>query len=309
MPKLVNLGSLCIDLVFSVPNIAQEGETVAGSDVAEYPGGKGLNQSIAASMAGSSVSHYGAVGKDGAILLDALSGAGVNTSHILRLPQNSGRAFVQVDGQGQNAIVIDGGANRQIPITLVEEALSTLDAGDWLLLQNEINDLEQVIERADALGAQIALNLAPIDYRISAYPYSLLDLLIVNKVEGQAVAGSTDEGVDLALNLVEKFPTTSILLTDGRKGSYLLDVESDTLTTTGAFAVDVVDETAAGDAFVGYFMSGLVEQKDKLLGLLDATAAGAIAVSRNGAATSIPSREDVVQLLKRQKINQENQVR
>ena len=309
MPKLVNLGSLCIDLVFSVPNIAQEGETVAGSDMAEYPGGKGLNQSIAASMAGSSVSHYGAVGKDGAILLDALSGAGVNTSHILRLPQNSGRAFIQVDGQGQNAIVIDGGANRQIPITLVEEALSTLDAGDWLLLQNEINDLEQVIERADALGAQIALNLAPIDYRISAYPYSLLDLLIVNKVEGQAVAGSTDEGVDLALNLVGKFPTTSILLTDGRKGSYLLDVESDTLTTTGAFAVDVVDETAAGDAFVGYFMSGLVEQKDKLLGLLDATAAGAIAVSRNGAATSIPSREDVVQLLKQQKINQENQVR
>ena len=304
-PKLVNLGSLCIDFVYSVPNIAREGETVSSLGQQQFPGGKGLNQSVSAALAGIAVHHHGSIGADGALLREALEGAGVNVDSILLSDSDSGRAFIQVDGSGSNAIVIDGGANRLITKTQMKAAFDTMGQADWLLLQNEINDLEEVIRQGADRDLKIALNLAPVDQRIKDYPLDMLDLLIVNLVEGQAVSGTSDSGIALAEKISDLLPRTSVLLTEGKNGSILIDCSNRLRIETGSFNVEVVDETAAGDAFVGYFMAGLVESREMGLLLKEASAAGALAVSRHGAATSIPKRTDVQALLEAQSVSQE----
>ena len=302
--KLVNLGSLCIDEVYSVPNIAREGETVSSLGRHQFPGGKGLNQSISASLAGTKVLHHGAVGSDGDILLTALKAAGVDVSGVALSQVDSGRAFIQVDSRGRNAIVIDGGANRSISTEQRQLALEQMEPSDWLLLQNEINDLDKVIRAGEEHGLKMALNLAPVDARITDYPLELLDMLIVNQLEGRAVADSQDSGLVLAEQIANLFPTTSIMLTEGKNGSILIDRENRLVVETGIFVMDVVDETAAGDAFVGYFLSGLVENKAIDLVVKEASAAGALAVSKSGAATSIPKRSEVEKLLGEQPITQ-----
>ena len=304
-PKLVNLGSLCIDFVYSVPNIAREGETVSSLGQQQFPGGKGLNQSVSAALAGITVHHHGSIGADGALLREALEGAGVIVDNVLVSESDSGRAFIQVDASGSNAIVIDGGANRSITPGQVKAALDAMGPADWLLLQNEINDLDEVIRQGADRGLKIALNLAPVDQRIKNYPLDMLDLLIVNLVEGQAVSGTSDTGVALAEKIADLLPATSVLLTEGKNGSIMIDCENRLRIETGSFDVEVVDETAAGDAFVGYFMAGLVESRELGLLLKEASAAGAVAVSRPGAATSIPQRTDVEAMLHAQSVSQE----
>ncbi len=304
--KLVNLGSLCVDYVYSVPNIAREGETVSSLGVERFPGGKGLNQSISASLAGAKVEHYGSVGSDSDLLLNALQGAGVDITGVSVTDHNSGQAFIQVDSEGRNAIVIEGGANRQITKPLIEKALDGVDEGDWLLLQNEINDLEWIINEGARRGVRMALNLAPVDSRIKSYPLTKLALLIVNRVEAQAITGDDQTGAALARSVSLLLPETVVLLTEGKEGSILIDPASRLSTKTGAFEIDVVDETAAGDSFVGYFMAGLVENKDFTTSLIEASAAGALAVSGRGAASSIPDRRNVEELILKQSINQEN---
>ncbi len=296
---------MCIDYVYSVPNIAREGETVSSLGVTQFPGGKGLNQSISAALAGVTVHHHGSIGTDGELLRSALKEAGVDVGGVLVSEGDSGRAFIQVDGLGRNAIVIDGGANRLVTAEQVKIAFNGMGSADWLLLQNEINDLDEVIRGGDELGLKIALNLAPVDKRIKDYPLDLLKLLIVNQVEGQAVADCNEKGLALAESISKLLPTTSILLTEGKNGSILIDCENRLRVETGSFGVDVVDETAAGDAFVGYFMAGLVSAREPGLVLKEASAAGAVAVSRHGAASSIPKRVDVDTLLQKQSISQE----
>ena len=296
---------MCIDYVYSVPNIAREGETVSSLGVTQFPGGKGLNQSISAALAGVTVHHHGSIGTDGELLRSALKEAGVDVGGVLVSEGDSGRAFIQVDGLGRNAIVIDGGANRLVTAEQVKIAFNGMGPADWLLLQNEINDLDEVIRGGDELGLRIALNLAPVDKRIKDYPLDLLKLLIVNQVEGQAVADCNEKGLALAESISKLLPTTSILLTEGKNGSILIDCENRLRVETGSFGVDVVDETAAGDAFVGYFMAGLVSAREPGLVLKEASAAGALAVSRHGAASSIPKRVDVDALLGEQSISQE----
>jgi ribokinase len=187
----------------------------------------------------------------------------------------------------------------------VKAALDAMGPADWLLLQNEINDLDEVIRQGADRGLKIALNLAPVDQRIKDYPLDMLDLLIVNLVEGQAVSGTSDTGVALAEKIADLLPATSVLLTEGKNGSIMIDCENRLRIETGSFDVEVVDETAAGDAFVGYFMAGLVESRELGLLLKEASAAGAVAVSRPGAATSIPQRTDIEAMLHAQSVSQE----
>ena len=152
----------------------------------------------------------------------------------------------------------------------------------------------------------MALNLAPVDCRVESYPLAELTLLIVNRVEGQSVAGCEQIGTALARSISALLPETIVLLTEGKEGSVLIDPVKHLSTKTGSFEVEVVDETAAGDAFVGFFMAGLVENKDFTTSLIEASAAGALAVMTHGAATSIPDRSSVEELMLNQNISQEN---
>ncbi len=294
MGTLVNLGSLCIDHVYQVPNLSQAGETVASSSHAVFAGGKGLNQSLAAARAGARVRHVGCVGPDGDFLLEVLRTARVDVTGVRRVEEVSGHAVIQVDESGQNTIVIAGGANRCIAACDIETALATLGQGDWLLLQNEINDLQVVLDAADQAGAKLAFNVAPVDGRELAYDLRAVNLLIVNEIEAAALAGQSDPD-DAFAALGALLPHTDLVLTLGAEG--LLFGRGATRQRLPAFTVSAVDETAAGDAFIGFLMAGLLGGLSMQQALNWGSAAGAVAVTRAGAATSIPELADIQSLL------------
>ena len=302
LAKLVNVGSLCIDFVYSVPSLVKAGETVASVQRQVFAGGKGLNQSLAAARAGAGVAHFGAIGTDGDMLLEQLRADGIDVEGVLRLEGPSGHAVIQVDTAGHNAIVISGGSNRAIPDTLIAQALDCLEPSDWLLLQNEINDVDRVIRQAADQQANIALNVAPPDQRIGQYPLELLRLLVVNEPEAMALAGVTETAAAFAA-LVQAYPQTSTVLTMGKDGLLCFDASQGSQTQWAAFNVAPVDETAAGDAFVGYLLAGLVSGQTLEQALPKASAAGALAVTREGAAPSIPMSTEVDELLRQQSLS------
>ncbi|MXY52615.1 MAG: ribokinase [Gammaproteobacteria bacterium] len=292
--KLVNLGSLCIDHVYSVPEITGPGETVASLGHEVFPGGKGLNQSVAAARAGAEVTHFGCVGEDGAWLKEVLAEAGVDASGVRVATGASGHAVIQVNAAGENAIVIAGGSNRELTEADVTSALDALGPGDWLLLQNEINDLEGVLAAAADRGARVAFNVAPVDGREAGYDLSGTALLIVNEIEAAALAGEDDPPAALR-SLCQRYPNMDVVLTLGREG--LLYANRDETRTMPAYSVQAVDETAAGDAFIGYLMATLLAGDEMAPALRKASAAGALAVTRAGAASSIPPPAEVEALL------------
>ena len=290
MPRLVNLGSLCVDHVYGVPNITSAGETVASRSHAVFPGGKGLNQSLAAARAGAEVAHAGCIGSDGLWLRDELAGAGVDVSLVREVDTPSGHAVIQVNPRGENAIVIAGGANRVLTAADRDAAFARCGPDDWLLLQNEINDLEAVLAGAEAVGCRVAFNVAPVDGRERGYDLGGVALLILNEVEAAALAGvpEPDPALDV---LCRRYPSCDVVITLGRDG--LRHGRGDARLRLEAFAADAVDETAAGDAFVGYLMAALLEGKPMREALVLGSAAGALAVTQAGAASSIPGREAV----------------
>ncbi len=294
MPRIINLGSLCTDYVYGVPNITSAGVTIASLDRQVFPGGKGLNQSIAIARAGGEVHHFGAVGPDGSALIETLTREEVDASGVLELDGASGHAFIQVDSEGRNAIVIFGGTNRTIPGELFHRALDRADPGDWLLLQNETNDVDEAIRMAHERNVAVALNLAPADARIHTYPIDLVDLLIVNEDEGEALTGTKDPEAALE-KMSNTYPNTSVVLTMGVGG--LICRADGAETRLGTFTVEAVDETAAGDAFVGYLIESIVGGVPLHDALVRASAAGALAVTQPGAAPSIPTNTQVAQFL------------
>lgn len=294
MPKLVNLGSLCIDNVYRVPGIAGPGETVASASHDVFPGGKGLNQSIAAARAGAEVVHVGCVGPDGEWLRDTLADEGVDASGVRTVDGSSGHAVIQVNEAGENAIVIAGGANRTLTGEDVDGALAQLGPEDWLLLQNEINDLPAVLAAAKARGCRVAFNVAPVDGREAGYDLSGVGLLIVNEIEAAALAGETRPHA-AAATLAARYPATDVVLTLGRDG--LIHRRGEHESTLAAYSATAVDETAAGDAFIGFFMAALLAGDPMPEALRMGAAAGALAVTVAGAASSIPTLADVLAIV------------
>ncbi len=297
MPKIVNLGSLCFDRVYHVPAIARVGETLRASGVSLFPGGKGLNQSLAARRAGAEVLHVGCVGSDGEPLRALLRAAGIDVTHLrLQADIPTAHAIIQLTSDGNNAIVIVGGSNLEIRADDIDVALASLGDGDWLLLQNEINDLDVVLRRAHAQGAKVCMNLAPWSQAADAYPLEFVALLVVNENEAHGLTRETDSGTALA-RLRTRCPDTTVVVTLGEHG--LLHDAGDGLRAVPPFAVHAVDGTGAGDAFIGYLLASL-QQGEPLARALDlGSAAGALAASRAGAATSIPTRADVLALVAR----------
>ncbi|MEZ5560528.1 MAG: ribokinase [Pseudomonadales bacterium] len=294
MSKLVNLGSLCIDHVYEVPRLARAGETVASTGYARHAGGKGLNQSLAAARAGARVAHFGCIGADGALLRQVLAAEGVDVGGIREVAEPSGHGVIQVAPDGDNAIVIAGGANRAVTPADVAAALNACAADDWLLLQNEINDLPGVLSAAAARGTRVAFNVAPVDGREQHYDLGSVALLVVNEIEAAALAGRDAPAAALEV-LAQRFPAAAVVLTQGAEG--LRWRAPDSAGYVPAIAVQAKDETAAGDAFTGYLMAGLLAGASLAQALRQGAAAGALAVTVAGAAPSIPARSAVQQLL------------
>ena len=289
MAKILNIGSLNLDYVYAVPHFVAAGETLLSSRRDVFAGGKGLNQTVAAARAGAKVFHGGAVGADGGMLLDLLRDAGADVSAVAPVAVPTAHAIIQVSPQGENSIIILGGANRAVSPETVAAALDKVDAGDILLLQNEINGLDGIIRRAAEKGLRILFNPAPMEASVKDLPLQLLDTLIVNEGEGQALGGDMDA-------LRAAYPRQRILLTQGSRGACLW-TGSECLFQP-AFPVKAVDTTAAGDCFLGYYAAALAESLPYSEAMRLAAAASALAVQRQGAAPSIPLRREVEGFLK-----------
>lgn len=293
--KVLNFGSLNIDHVYRVPHVVQVGETISSTDLHTYPGGKGLNQSIALGKAGVKVYHAGAIGREGTFLLDILKEAGADVGLVRVLEdEKTGHAIIQNDDDGDNCIILYGGANRRITREQIDGVLEQFAAGDFLVLQNEINELPYLIDRAYEKGMQIVLNPSPMDEIIMGLSLEKITYLILNEIEAGQILGmevGEREGDFLLKELAKRFPGLQIVLTLGGDGSLYTD--GDRVIRQKIYRVRAVDTTAAGDTFSGYFLAGVLKDLSIEAAMDLAARASAITVTRNGAGVSIPEYEEV----------------
>ena len=286
--KVLNYGSLNVDYVYSVDHIIVGGETQHSSKLEVFSGGKGLNQSIALAKAGVPVYHAGIVGTDGDILLEACKEAGVNTIYIRRLPVKGGHTMIQVDKNAQNCIILYGGTNQMQTKEFVDEVLADFGEGDYLILQNEINMVGEIIRLSHEKGCRVVFNASPIPKNPEELPLELVDIFMVNELEAAALAGTSTDGDfrDILKALQKKYPKAAIVMTLGKEG--VLYGYKEEFYSHPIFKVNAVDTTAAGDTFCGYFLAALCAGKSVEMALREASAASAMAVSAKGAAPSIP---------------------
>ena len=289
--KVLNFGSLNLDYVYQVESILIPGETQASKDRQIFCGGKGLNQSIALAKAGIPVYHAGLIGEGGEPLLEVCKENGVNTEFIRQIPGPCGHTVIQVDKNGQNCILLFGGSNRSMTREFVDEVLDCFEEGDIILLQNEINELDYIIDRAYARHMMIILNPSPFDQALEHCDLTKISLFLMNEIEGFQITGEREP--DKILQKVkELYPNAKVVLTLGSDGSVYQDDTG--IYRQGIYKVKAVDTTAAGDTFTGYFISSIIDGLPVQEGLKLAARASAIAVSRPGATASIPLRSEVI---------------
>ncbi len=291
MPILV-FGSLNIDHVYQVEHLVRPGETLPSTEYHRFQGGKGANQSVALARAGANVFHAGRIGPEGLWLRDAIAAEGVDVTHVGLDDQPTGHAIIQVDSDGENSILLYGGANLTVTSDDAHYVLSHFGEGDWLLLQNEISSLPAILREASKRGLNVAFNPAPMTPEVQGYPLDGVSLFVVNQTEGAALAEVEDASPASIVGMLHaRFPDAAILLTLGGDGS--LYVGGGENIRTPAQAVDAVDTTAAGDTFIGYFLAALLAGESTKQSLDLASRAAALCVSRPGAAASIPRRSEL----------------
>lgn len=292
--KVLNIGSMNLDLVYSVDHIVQPGETEASFALDTFLGGKGLNQSMALAKAGVEVYQGGMIGEDGQVFLDACAEYGVKADYIRTVPGKSGHAVIQRDKNAQNCILLYGGANQMLTEEYVDSVLANFEAGDILLLQNEVNQMPYIVEKAYGKGMQIALNPSPFNEKLSAVDMAKIAIFLLNEVEGNQVTGLTDPD-EIIAEMLRRFPKAKIVLTLGKDGAVYADAEQKHFQPI--FKVQAVDTTAAGDTFTGYFLAGLLSGLPVPEILKMSAKASSIAVTRAGAVPSIPYRDEVLSAL------------
>ncbi len=279
-------------------DFVKKGETLSAKELNVYTGGKGLNQSIALALARAGVETYqaGAIGTDGMFLLEQLKEAGVKTDLVKILGDvRTGNAIIQNDDEGDNCIVLFGGANQAITKEQVDEVFKDFTNEDYLLIQNEINELSYIVEKAKEEGMKIILNPSPMNEKIMKLPLDQIDYFILNEIEAmQILEMDKPEEIDgkyIASLLHERFKDATIVLTLGSEGSVC--ISDDEYVEQSIYKVKAIDTTAAGDTYTGYFIAGILNGKTIKESMDIASKASAIAVTRQGAAPSIPVLEEV----------------
>jgi ribokinase len=296
MPRLYVVGSANMDLVVRAPSLPGAGETVIGSDLAQIPGGKGANQAVAAARLGAAVSFVGAVGDDafGATLRQALAADGVDVANLTSLPgRPSGVALIVVDDTGENAIAVGTGANAAVTPQHVDVAMTSIGPDDVLLVQLEIplDTVAHACRVAGARGARAIVNAAPAHPRTGDL-LAAVSALIVNELEAAALVGADNpDPASVARALGELGPEIAIV-TLGGEGLVISEHGTPPLHLP-AQQVEVVDTTAAGDAFCGAFAAALLTRQPAPEAARFASVAAALATTRLGAQSSLPTRADI----------------
>lgn len=287
-----------MDLVVNVKELPREGETLFGYGLAEAPGGKGANQAAAIGKLGIPAAMIGKVGADanGAKLIESLRSAGADVSSVMTSDSPTGMALITVDQAARNHIVVVPGANGDLTPADIERQREVIERSDVVVLQLEvpIDTVSYALELAKSLGKTTILNPAP-SRELSADLLSRVDYLIPNEHELQAIAGirRLDEAAirEAALRFAMQ-GARNLIVTLGDRGCCHSDGHS--VVFHEAYPVKATDTTAAGDSFIGGFAAGLLETRDVGDAIRFAMKTAAITVTRHGAQSSLPSREEVL---------------
>ena len=290
--KILNIGSANVDYVYSLDHIVVVGETESAQELNVFPGGKGLNQSIAIKRAGKDVYHAGCIGEGGELLLDILQENGVDLTFVKRVDERNGHAIIQVSKDGDNTIFLYRGSNGVFTTEQIDNTLSEFSKGDILVLQNEINNLDYIVKKAHQAEMTIVLNPSPFNEKINEIDLNMISYLVLNEIEAKEITKSSDAQEALTY-FAETYPSLKVMLTLGSKGCVYQDKEQKVFCPT--FKVVPVDTTGAGDTFTGYFIVGIAngEEIEKILKV--ASCAAAISITREGAAPSIPCMAEVME--------------
>ncbi len=283
---IYNLGSINADLVYRLPHMPAPGETLASESFGRGLGGKGANMSVAAARAGAQCLHIGAVGSDGGWMVERLMEYGVDTRGIQRGAEASGHAIILLDAAGENSIVLHPGANRRLTAEQIGEAMMTADDGDLFLAQNETNMQREAAEIASGKGMRVAYAAAPFDAEAVQAVLPLLDLLVLNEVEAAQLQAATGLAP-------EALPVRDVVVTLGGEGCRWYQTDRGEVHHQPAYPVTPVDTTGAGDTFTGYLLAALDRGMTMPEALDLASRAGALMVTRLGAADVIPDLKEV----------------
>ena len=303
--KVLVFGSVNIDRTFHIPHWIEKGETILSTSHSVQAGGKGANQAVSLSLAGENVTLAATIGDDGRWIIPLLSSYGVDTSLIrVKDKSHTGSATILVDEKGSNSIVLYGGGNRENDKEYIKEVFSHFEKGDWIVLQNEINNLPLIFDTAFEKGIKICLNPSPFDDELLSLPLTKTGLLILNEIEiGQLIG----KKIDASLNNYKEalysasliLPESDIILTIGDKGSLFKKKDSDEIIHEKAVETKAIDTTAAGDTFLGYYLALFIEGYSMKEAVKVATKASSVTVSRPGAMDSIPKRVLVEGLMRK----------
>lgn len=294
--KVLCFGSMNLDHVYQMEHIVRPGETLSSGGYQVFPGGKGLNQTVALRRAGLDTWFAGRVGPEGGMLRTILEECGVHTEHLEAVSTPTGHAIIQVDKNGQNCILLYGGANQAMDEMQIRRVLDAFGPGDVLVCQNEINNMELLTRLACEKGMRLALNPSPINERMTEAIIARAAWLYVNEVEAAALSGveTTDPAV-AAPALLRLNPRAEWIMTLGSEGACSITAEG--ILRQPCYRVRAVDTTAAGDTFTGYHLAAELSGASRQDALARAALAAGLAVSRPGASSSIPMAEEVDRLL------------
>ena len=290
--KILNFGSCNIDFVYTLDHVAGVGETLTTHKLETYPGGKGLNQSIAMARAGAKVYHAGCIGENGGILTEILADNGVCTSFVRHIKEKNGHAVIQVSREGENSIFVYQGSNGMITKEYIDEVLNHFSKGDFIVLQNEINNIDYLIKKAKQKQMQIFLNPSPYNDKIAEIYLNSVSSLILNHAEAKALSGLS-EVEEILQYFLTQYPHLKVMLTLGKNGCVYQDKNQKI--SHPVFKVDTVDKTATGDTFTGYFIASMAAETDCREIIKIASCAAAIAIGRSGPVSSIPYMKEVLE--------------
>jgi len=255
------------------------------------PGGKGLIQSVAAARAGSKICQAGKIGPDGRALLDILAENGVDTGYVSGNGSCTGHAVIQVNKYGNSCALLHGGANREITRADIDQILGAFSAGDILMLQNGINNIPYIIDMAFNKYMKIVLNPSPADSEFNETDLNKISYLILNEIEGGLLTGESRYN-KIMDSLLSRFPRLKVVLTLGKIGAIYGD-ELNRIQQS-AYQVEAVDSAAAGDTFLGYFVSRITMGSPAWSAMRIAAMAAALSVTKKGGLESVPTWEEVL---------------